>query len=77
MKLIMLNFRGCNKPFKQKEIKIVLQNSKVDLCVLLETRVQIGKFTKIFSIVFRGWKCENNYDFLLMVGFVSVVTFIR
>lgn len=50
MKLIFWNVRGCNKLFKQKELRVFLQNTMVDTCVLLETRVKVAKFKNtVFS----------------------------
>lgn len=43
MKIITWNVRGCNKPFKQKEIKVFLQTNKVDVAALLETEVKKEK----------------------------------
>lgn len=61
MRLIIWNVRGCNKPFKQKEIKTLLQTNKVDVAALLETRVKKGKAPKIVEKVNKGWNHINNY----------------
>lgn len=62
MRLIIWNVRGCNKPFKQKEIKILLQTNKVDVAVLLETRVKKEKAQKIVRKICKGWDHINNYN---------------
>lgn len=61
MRLIIWNIRGCNKPFKQKELKLFLQVNKVDVAVILETRVKIGKAQKIIERICRSWSSINNY----------------
>lgn len=63
MRVLFWNVRGCNKLFKQKEIKAVLQENKVDVAVLLETRVRLGKSQKIQEKICRGWNAVNNYGF--------------
>lgn len=63
MRLILWNVRGCNKPFKQKEIKLFLQKNKADVAVLLETRVKKEKAQKILKKVCRDWGSLNNYDY--------------
>lgn len=63
MRILIWNVRGCNKPFKQKEIKILLQTNKVDVAVLLETRVKSEKAKKIVSKMFRGWNNIHNYGY--------------
>lgn len=48
--------RGCNKPFKQKEVKVLLHTNKVSVAVLLETRVKIENAQKIVGNICRGWE---------------------
>lgn len=61
MRILLWNVRGCNKPFKQKEIRVFLHTKKVDVAVLLETRVKKEKAQKIVSKIGKGWKGINNY----------------
>lgn len=58
----MWNVRGCNKPFKQKEIKLFLSKTKIDICALVETRVKIKNFKKVQQKNFRGWESLHNYN---------------
>lgn len=46
MRLMLWNVRGCNRPFKQKEIKLSLLSNKVDVAVLLKTKVKKRKGSK-------------------------------
>lgn len=57
----LVEYQGCNKPFKQKEAKTFLLKNKVDVCALLETRVKVGKFEKISAKIFKGWSVIHNY----------------
>lgn len=60
--MVIWNVRGCNKPFKHKEIKKKLQRNKVDVAVLLETRVKQEKTKKNVEKMCRGWNCITNYQ---------------
>lgn len=62
MKVLCWNVRGCNKPFKQKEIRIFLQSNKVDVAFLLKTRVKVENAQKIVNKICRGWQLFHNYD---------------
>lgn len=63
MKLLIWNVRGCNKPFKQKEIRVLLNQNKVTVAALLETRVKNDKAQKCLEKIGRGWQYINNYEF--------------
>lgn len=63
MRLIVWNVRGCNKPFKQKEIKLFPKSNKVNVAALLETRVKREKSQKILEKIGRVWNSLNNYDY--------------
>lgn len=62
MKIMCWNVRGCNKPFKQKEIKNFLLHHKVDVCALIETRVKVNQFPKAFAKIFKCWQAFHNHD---------------
>lgn len=62
MRFMFWNVRGCNKPYKQKEIRIYLQRNKVDVAVLVETRVKQENSKKIVGKICRGWEFVNNYS---------------
>lgn len=61
MRILIWNVRGCNKLFKQKEVKLFLQRNKVDIAILLETRVKKDKAPRIMGKMCRGWEYINNY----------------
>lgn len=52
MRTVIWNVRGCNKLFKQKEVKTFLLKNKVDVCALLETRVKSHNFSKVSKKIF-------------------------
>ena len=55
------NVRGMNKRYKQKEIKKCLQNNKVTLAGLIETRVKDNNNRATINNIAAGWNCLNNY----------------
>lgn len=61
MRLLFWNARGCNKLFKQKEIRQLLLSNKVDIAILLETRVKQEKAQKIIEKISKGWDSITNY----------------
>lgn len=56
------NMSGFNKPRKQKAVKHWIQDAKLSLGCLVETRVQHENFQKIFDSTFPGWNCLHNYS---------------
>ncbi|XP_004252671.1 uncharacterized protein [Solanum lycopersicum] len=50
-----------NKRYKQKEIKKCLQNNKVTLAGLIETRVKENNTRTTINNIAAGWNCLNNY----------------
>lgn len=62
MRILPWNVRGCNKPFKQKEVKLFLKINKIDVAMLLETRVKKEKYQKVKEKMCRGWDSAHNYD---------------
>ena len=61
MKWLFWNVRGMNKRYKQKEIKLLLQN-KVSLAGLVETRVKSNNVRSVLQGIAPGWKALHNYD---------------
>ena len=61
MKWTFWNVRGMNKRYKQKEIKKCLQNNKVTLAGLIETRVKENNTRTTINNIAAGWNCLNNY----------------
>ena len=53
--------RGMNKRYKQKEIKLFLQNNKVSLAGLIETRVKEVNVKAIIKGIAQGWRSLHNY----------------
>ena len=62
MKWSFWNVRGMNKRYKQKEIKLFLQQNKVSLAGLIETRVKEGNATTTMNGIAPGWKSLHNYN---------------
>lgn len=56
------NIRGLNSPQKQKEIKGLLQEWKVGLVGLLETKIKSHNFSSIYSRMFQGWCVSSNFS---------------
>ena len=61
MKWSFWNVRRMNKRYKQKEIKKCLQNNKVTLAGLIETRVKDNNNRATINNIAAGWNCLNNY----------------
>lgn len=56
------NMRGFNEPRKHNAVKYWVQDAKLSLGCLIETRVQQRIFQKIFDSIFPGWNCLHNYS---------------
>ena len=61
MKWFFWNVRGMNKRYKQKEIKLLLQNNKVTLAGLIETRVKENNVKTILKGIAPGWRVLHIY----------------
>ena len=61
MKWLFWNVRGMNKRYKQKEIKMLIQN-KVCLAGLVETRVKNNKLSSVLKGIALGWQVLHNYE---------------
>ena len=61
MKWLFWNVRGMNKRYKQKEIKMLIQN-KVCLAGLVETRVKNNKLSSVLRGIAPGWQVLHNYE---------------
>ncbi|KAL9227927.1 hypothetical protein vseg_003561 [Gypsophila vaccaria] len=55
------NVRGMNSLAKQKEIKWFMQNNKVELFGLLETRVRRSNLNKVLANMDTKWSICTNY----------------
>lgn len=56
------NMCGFNMPRKQKAVKYWVSAAKLSFGCLLETRVQVENFQKIFDSTFPGWSYVHNYS---------------
>jgi hypothetical protein len=54
--------RGLNLPSKQQEVRRLVQEKKVHLVCLIETRVKEAKAVDIVSALFPSWQYSFNYD---------------
>ena len=61
MKWSVWNVRGMNKRYKQKEIRLLLQQNKATLAGLIETRVKETNSTAVLKAIAPGWKIIHNY----------------
>ena len=61
MKWSFWNVRGMNKRYKQKEIKLLLQQNKASLAGLIETRVKEVNIKATFKAIAPGWRIIHNY----------------
>ena len=61
MKWSVWNVRGMNKRYKQKEIRLLLQQNKTSLAGLIETRVKEANSNNILKAIAPGWKIIHNY----------------
>ena len=59
--MVFWNVKGMNKRYKQKEIKLFLQNNKVTLAGLIETRFKEKNVKTILKGIAPGWRVLHNY----------------
>ncbi|XP_019263542.1 PREDICTED: uncharacterized protein LOC109241272 [Nicotiana attenuata] len=62
MTWVIWNVRGINKRYKQKELKIYVQNKQIKLAGFLETRVKENRDNRVFKNILPGWAIQNNYQ---------------
>ena len=62
MKWLFWNVRGINKRYKQKEIKLLLLQNKINMAGLIETRVKEKNRKTVLNGIVPGWKMINNYN---------------
>ena len=53
--------RGMNKRYKQKEIKLLLQQNKTSLARLIETRFKEVNIKATLKVIALGWRVMHNY----------------
>lgn len=58
-----------NKRYKQKEVKNLLRNKKVDLVGLVETRAKVQKATQISANIAPTWGSYTTTTLLKMIKF--------
>lgn len=63
MTWLVWNVRGVNKRYKQKEVNKVLQNKKVKLASLIETRVKQPHMQRVLNNIVFGWGNLHNYHY--------------
>ena len=56
------NVRGLNWPNKQEELKIFLQQNKIGLIGLLETKVKLERVPHIAANIFPRWSWTHNFS---------------
>lgn len=61
MKIASWNIRGLNHPLKQNEVQKLLCKYDVDICGLMECKVEEARVEDIMRLKFHGWKQCNNF----------------
>ena len=56
------NMCGFNQPRKQKTVRHWVQAARLPFGCLLETKVSVENFQKVFDASFPGWSCLHNYS---------------
>ena len=60
MNLLCWNIRGLNSPLKQHEVAALLKKNKVDICALVEAKINRSKIEKLRSFRLKNWKIISN-----------------
>lgn len=60
IKIGVWNIRGLNQKKKQKEIRNLIGSNNLNMCVILESRVQVNKLEGICYKVFGNWIWSSN-----------------
>ncbi|KAK4709788.1 hypothetical protein R3W88_004301 [Solanum pinnatisectum] len=53
--------RGLNKMYKHKELKVFLQENKVGVLAITETRVKENNAVQVVMKIAKNWIWHNNY----------------
>lgn len=61
MAWLILNFRGINKWYKQKELKNYLKTKNIKLAGIIKTRVKEHNMKRVSSHTAPGWEVLHNY----------------
>lgn len=62
MTWVVWNVRGINKRYKQKELRVYLQNKHIKLAGFLETRVKESRANRVFKNILPGQALQCNYQ---------------
>nr|XP_016466470.1 PREDICTED: uncharacterized protein LOC107789209 [Nicotiana tabacum] len=60
-KLVVLEYKGGNKRYKQKEVREYIRSNKIKLVGLVETKVKEGNAQRISKAIVPGWNVLTNY----------------
>lgn len=61
MKIATWNIRGFNKPLKQNEVKTLIQKHTIDICGLLETKLNANRLDFVMRSKFAEFNQVNNF----------------
>lgn len=61
MIIVSWNIRGFHTPLKHNGVRDLLYRRKVDVCCLVETKLNEGKLANIMAKKFPGWDYEHNF----------------
>ena len=56
------NVRGLNWPNKQEDLKIFLQEKRIGLIGMLETKVKERNVNKVATRLLQGWHWQHNFQ---------------
>ena len=62
IKVASWNIRGLSTSDKQKEVRRIIAEEKIQLCAVLETHIKFNKVKKIGEKVFGDWEFVNNAE---------------
>lgn len=64
-KIATWNIRSMNKGKKQKEIKILIMEERIQVCAVLETHIKPHKLPKVCESSFGDWDWFSNVQYSL------------
>ena len=59
-KVAAWNIRGLGKVTKENEVRKLIRNENLSVCVVLETHMKKDRIGKVGDIVFGNWNWQNN-----------------
>lgn len=60
IKIASWNIRGINKTSKQKEVRNLIKEEGIEVCAILETRLNAKKESMVAGKIFGTWEWHSN-----------------